>query len=71
MPPEAAPQIKGMIQQVKQTDDLGMLQRRLQMMEPALTSGQIPEERKAMFEYMIKIIKARVAELEAAQKESE
>jgi hypothetical protein len=31
----------------------------------------IPEERRAMFEYVIKTIKARVAELEAASKESE
>ena len=71
MPPEAVPQVKAMIQQIKQVNDLNMLQQQLQMMENAMASGNIPEERQAMFEYMIKTIKARVAELEAAEKESE
>jgi predicted Zn-dependent peptidase len=71
MPPEAVPQVKAMIQQIKKANDLSMLQKQLQMMEQGLSSGQIPEERKAMMEYVIKTMTARAAELEAASKESE
>ncbi len=71
VPPEAVPQIKAMIAQLKQIPDANLLKQRLAVMEPALSSEEVPEEQKALLEYMVKIIKARVAELEAAQKESE
>lgn len=71
VPEEGRQQVKSMIEQLEQADDAAMLQQRLQMMEPALESGQVPEEQRAVFEYMIKTMKARVAELEAANKESE
>ncbi len=71
VPPEAVPQIKAMIQQLKDADSLDQLRQQLSMMEQALSSGNVPEERTPMLEYMIKTIKARVAELEAADKESE
>ena len=48
-----------------------MLVQRVTMMEQAAAGGQVPEEQKPMFEYMIKVMRARVAELEAANKEAE
>ncbi|UCG16412.1 MAG: insulinase family protein [Phycisphaerales bacterium] len=70
-PPERHAQIKAMITQLKKTNDASKLQQQLQMMEPALTSGQMPEDRKPLLEYAVKVIRARVAELESANKESE
>ena len=71
VPPEAVPQVKAMIQQIKQASDLNRLRQELQMMEQGMDSGRIPEERLAMMKYVIKTMKARVAELEAASKESQ
>ena len=70
-PPERHAQIKAMVNQLKQATDVSRLQQDLQMMEPALTSGQMPEDRKPLLEYAVKVIKARMAELESANKESE
>jgi hypothetical protein len=66
VPPEAHGQIKGMLKQVQQSDDLARLSGMAQMMEQSLTNEQVPEEQRALSEYMLEVIKARVAELEAA-----
>ena len=66
IPPEAHQQIKGMLKQVQQSDDLARLSGMAQMMEQNLTGEQVPEEQRALSEYMLEIIRARVAELEAA-----
>jgi predicted Zn-dependent peptidase len=71
LPPEAAGQVKAMIDRIKQAEDLDKLRVQLSGMQQALDSGQMPDEQKSMLEYMIKTIKARVAELEAAEKETE
>lgn len=70
LPAEAAPQIKGAIKQIKEATDLGQLRMQVQGMEQGLASGQIPEERKAMFEYVLKVLRTRVAELEAGEEET-
>ncbi|MFH1747359.1 MAG: pitrilysin family protein [Planctomycetota bacterium] len=70
LPPGAAPQVKAMIKQLKTAEDLDQLTKRLQMMEQAQATGQVPEEQRPLFEYMLKALKARVAELEASKKES-
>ena len=70
VPPEAHEQIKGMIKQVQQSDDLSRLSGMTQMMEQGLAGGQVPEEQRALSEYMLEVIKARVAELEAAGNET-
>jgi hypothetical protein len=41
------------------------------MMEQAAASDRVSEDQKAVFEYMLKKIKARVAELEAANQAKE
>ena len=69
LPPEAAPQIKGLIKEVRQSEDLANLQQRSQMMEQVSAGGQVPEDQKPIFEFILKTIKARVAELEAAANE--
>ncbi len=71
LPPEAAGQIRAMINQLKQVNDVSLLEDRLQKMEPALNSEEVPAEQKPLLEYMVKTVKARIAELKAAQKESE
>ncbi|UCF34589.1 MAG: insulinase family protein [Phycisphaerales bacterium] len=71
LPPEAAGQVKAMIDRIQQADDLDKLRVQLGSMQQALDSGNMPDEQKSMLAYMIKSIKARVAELEAAEKETE
>jgi predicted Zn-dependent peptidase len=71
LPPEAAGQVKAMIDRIQQAGDLDRLRVQLGSMQQALDSGNMPDEQKSMLEYMIKSIKARVAELEAAEKETE
>ena len=48
--------------------DLARLAGMVQMMDQGLSSGQVPEEQRALSEYLLKVVKARVAELEAAGK---
>ena len=71
LPPEAAPQIKAALKQIKEATDLGQLRMRMQGMEQGLASGQIPEEQKALFEYMLNALKTRVTELETGEEETE
>ena len=71
LPPEAQGQVKQMLDQIKRSTDLGQLSKRLQMMEQIAGSPQMPEDQKAMLDYTIKMLKARVAELESAKKELE
>jgi predicted Zn-dependent peptidase len=70
VPPEARDQIKGGVKRIKESKDLPKLQGQLQKMEQVLASGQVPPEQAGMLNYMLKAIKARIAELEAPTKES-
>ncbi len=66
MPAEAQAHIKKTIERIRQAEDPNQLRSRLEMMEQMLGSGQDPEEQKPVLEYMVKVIKTRMAELEAA-----
>ncbi len=65
MPEESHEMIKGMAKQFTSAEDGAKLGMMLQRMEQSLNSEQMPEEQKPMAEYMVKLIKARIAELEA------
>lgn len=69
LPPEAQGQVKQMLDQIKRSTNLDQLSKRLQMMEQIAGSPQMPEDQKAMLDYTIKMLKERMAELEAARKE--
>lgn len=71
LPPEAQGQVKQMLDQIKRSTNVDQLSKRLQMMEQIAGSPQMPEDQKAMLDYTIKVLKGRVAELEAAKKELE
>ena len=70
LPPEMHDQIKGGLKRLKETKDLAKLQGQLPKMEQALASGQVPPEQTATLNYMMKALKARIAELESPTKES-
>ncbi|UCC29592.1 MAG: insulinase family protein [Phycisphaerales bacterium] len=69
--PQQRDRTKAMIKRIRESTDLDRLKPMLQMMEQGASSDQIPEEQKMMFEYVLKVLSARVAELEAADKESD
>jgi len=71
LPPEQVERTKAMIAQFKESTDLGRLESMLAMMQQGMASDQIPDEQRALYEYMVKVIEARVAELKAANKESD
>ncbi|HUU84350.1 MAG TPA: pitrilysin family protein, partial [Phycisphaerae bacterium] len=71
VPQDQHEQVKMMIDQIKQATDPDRLRQRVERMEQMAGSDQAPEEQKAMFEYMVKVLKARLAELEAANEETE
>jgi predicted Zn-dependent peptidase len=70
LPAEMQGAIKMQLAKIKESTDLEKLQTGIQRMEQAAASGQVPEEQKGMMNLMLKAIKSRVAELEAAKKES-
>ena len=43
----------------------------MSMMEQSGESGQVPEDQTAIYEYMVKVIKTRLAQLGAGKKESD
>ena len=65
VPPEVHGQIRAMIKQIETTDDVDMLQQRSQGMEQM--ADRVPPDQKAVFDYTLKVMKARLAELEAAE----
>ncbi len=65
VPAEAHEQIKGMVKQVRQSDDANRLRMMSTMMEQGLAEGQVPQEQRPISEYMLKVVKARLAELDA------
>jgi len=72
VPPEAQEQIKAAIKRLKESKDLGRIQERILQMDQALSSGQVPEEQRAVLDAMLKVMKARAAELESeGQKEEQ
>jgi len=70
LPAEAQGAIKMQLTKIKESTDLEKLQTGIQRMELTMSSGQVPEEQKGIMNVMLKAIKSRVAELEAAKKES-
>ncbi len=71
VPVEAHGQIKTAVTQMKSMNDLEQLQRQVGMMEQAMASGQVPENRQAILGYFIKIMQTRIKTLEASKKESD
>ena len=71
VPPDSREQVKAAIKRIKVETDLTRLQQSLPMMEQMVASDQVPEERRAVVSYMVEVMKARVVELEAANKETE
>jgi len=70
LPAEAQGAVKMQLSKIKESNDLEKLQTGLQRLEQALAAGQVPEEQKGLMNVMMKTMKSRVAELEAAKKES-
>jgi len=70
VPAEHQGAIKSRLTQIKESTDLEKLQAGVQQMEQVLASGQVPEEQKGFVNLILKAMKSRVAELEAAKKES-
>jgi hypothetical protein len=71
IPPEQHDRTRGMIKNIKGSTDLVRLEGMMTMMEQGAASGEVPEGQKAMFEYMIKVLRSRVAELRSTEKESD
>lgn len=70
MSPEEQGQVKMLIERVRTMDDAGKLAPRVEAMQTTLDSGQVPEDKQKVLAYMLKTMKARLAELEASKKES-
>lgn len=70
IPPENQGQIKAGLKRVKESKDLEKLKTQAQKMEQMISSGAVPQDQSAVLNYMLKAIKARIAELEAPTKES-
>lgn len=71
VPAENRDQTKMMIQRLKTLDDIDHLGQMIGMFEQGLSSGQITEDRKAVTQYMIKIVRERLDELNALKKEAD
>ena len=69
VPAETHDMVKSMVKKIKSIQDMGKLTMQLSMMEQGLASGKAPEAERPMIEYMLKVVKDRVAELEAAERE--
>jgi len=70
LPAEDQGQIKMRLSKIKESTDLEKLRTGIQQMEQLVSSGQVPEDKKVVMNLMLKAIKSRAAELEAAKKES-
>ncbi len=70
VPAENRGQAKMMIQRLKTMDDTNRLAQMISMFEQGITDGHIPEDRKVVTNYMIKIIQERLDELNALKKEA-
>lgn len=71
IPPEHHDRVRTMITQVKNSTDLARLQATATAMEQGVASEQLPEDQRAVFAYMLKVLKARVAELQGTDKETQ
>ena len=71
VPPERLEQTRAMMKRITESNDVNRLSSMLKMMEQGLSEGQIPDDQKPAFEYMLNILRARVADLGAAKKESD
>jgi hypothetical protein len=70
MPAEQQVQIKAALKRISESTDLAKMQERIPMMEQMAASGQVPDDQKPLMQYMLKAMKARATQLEAAPKES-
>jgi len=71
VPPDSREQIKAMLQRVGREDNLEQLTEQADRMQRVLESGQVPEERRPMLTYFVKVMRARIEEIGASKKESE
>jgi len=71
VPAEARGQIKAVVKKFSTSDDLTMLRQQGSLMQQALDSGQVPEDRQPILAYLVKIMNQRADELEAVKKESD
>ncbi len=71
LPPGQRERTVQMVKRIKELNDVNHLRPMLEMMEQGASSDQLPEEQKAVYEYMLKVLAARIAELEAVNKESD
>lgn len=69
--PERRDQTKAMVKQIRSSTDRDRLESMMSMMEQSGESGQVPEDQMAIYEYMVKVIKTRLAQLGAGKKESD
>ena len=70
MPPEQQGRVRGLVDQIRKMDDPAKIAPKIEPMQKLLDSGQVPEDQQKLMGYMLKTMKARLAELEAAKKES-
>ncbi len=70
IPAEAQGQIKAGLKRIKESKDLEKLKAQSEKMEQMLSSGQVPAEQSGVLGFMLKAMKARIAELESPTKES-
>jgi hypothetical protein len=69
--PEQKEQTMAMIKRIKESDDIDTLNRMHAMMGRGASSDRVPDDQKAVFRHMLNILEARIAELEASDKESD
>jgi hypothetical protein len=70
LPPEMQDPVRMQLKGIKESTDLEKLQSALQRMEQLAASGGIPEDKKGIIDLLMKAMKSRVAELDAAGKET-
>ena len=71
VPPERLEQTRAMMKRITESNDVNRLSSMLKMMEQGLSEGQIPDDQRPAFEYMLNILRARVAKLGTAKKVSD
>jgi len=71
VPQQARPQIKAMLRSIEASTDADDLRKQMAMMNNALSSGQVPENRQPMLRYFLEAMQSRIDELSEANTESE
>ncbi len=71
VPPEHRDRARGMVKRFNESTDLTKLKSMIPMMEQGVSSDQVSEQQRKLFETMLKVLRSRVAKLEAANEESD